>query len=120
MVLPLVEVYDGDTIISSAPVSGIPMRLSIRVLGIDTAERAHRAECDEERSAAEAAREYLITEIVDKAKWMVVYDYGWDKYGGRMLGHVIINGYDVGTSMIEEGHAFPYDGGTKVNHWCAR
>lgn len=36
-----------------------------------------------------------------------------DKYF-RLLCEVKVNGADLGTALIEHGHAVPYDGGTKT------
>jgi endonuclease YncB( thermonuclease family) len=39
------------------------------------------------------------------------------KYGGRVLGDVIIDGEPLSKKLIASGYAIPYDGGTKKS-WC--
>jgi endonuclease YncB( thermonuclease family) len=39
----------------------------------------------------------------------------WDKYGGRVLGDLEIDGKYLSKLMIETGHAVEYHGEKKVN-----
>ena len=41
----------------------------------------------------------------------------WDKYGGRVLGHVIIDGQSLSDMLIRAGLARPYHGEAKSS-WC--
>jgi endonuclease YncB( thermonuclease family) len=41
----------------------------------------------------------------------------WDKYGGRILGNVIVNGKDVSAILISEGLGRKYNGEAKKS-WC--
>ena len=49
---------------------------------------------------------------------MVVTDYTWDKFGGRILGKVSIGGNDVATTLINANLAIPYYGTKKTHSWC--
>ena len=44
-------------------------------------------------------------------------DLKWDKYGGRILSNVYIDGYLYADMIINEQLARPYDGGKKEG-WC--
>ena len=41
----------------------------------------------------------------------------WDKYGGRVLGDVILNGQSLRQMLIVNGHAREYYGEAKQS-WC--
>ena len=107
-------VYDGDTIYVSLP--GLPHELSAaptRLRGIDTPER--RAKCDAERYAATAARDFL--EALVSTGRVLYCEPEWDKYGGRILARVEVDGAPVDATMIAAGHARAYGGG-KRQGWC--
>ena len=129
MLLPIVEVYDGDTI-KSEMTSRLPSpldKISIRIRGIDTPEKPAasyhetgklgRAGCIKEAELALEATEFVKSMAIGNTK-MKVENFEWDKYGGRILGDVKIGGDDVATSLIAAGLAVPYDGGTKTKNWC--
>lgn len=119
LVATIDEVYDGDTIF--VILSEFPddlSRIGIRVLGIDTGELNWRAQCDAELEAGEESKRYLIEELIMDAEYVVLSNYRWDKYGGRMLADVLVNGWDIGHWMLEEGGAIEYWGGTKTSPWC--
>ena len=115
--LPIVKVIDGDTIATQVP--NMPIELhhySIRVRGIDTPEKGGRAKCPEE--AALAQRASLATKrLAMNAKTMTLSNCTHDKYGGRFVCDVKINGYDIGSKLIQEKLARSYDGGKKES-WC--
>lgn len=114
----VLRVIDGDTIEIAATYLPVELRqkLSIRVLGIDTPEKAPRAKCLEE--AALAQRASLHTKrLVANAKNIEMDIKGWDKYGGRILGTVRIDGVDLSESLISNGFARAYFG-EKKQSWC--
>ena len=85
-------------------------------IGIDTPEKAPRAKCLEE--AALAQRASLHTKrLVANAKNIEMDIKGWDKYGGRILGTVRIDGVDLSESLISNGFARAYFG-EKKQSWC--
>ncbi len=112
------RIVDGDTI--SFKVDFLPPELgdtlSIRILGIDTPEKGFRAKCDKEAKLGEKATEYA-KEIIDESKTLYVQLVTWDKFGGRVLGDVYVDGIPFSTLMIEKGYARPYDG-KKKSDWC--
>lgn len=115
--LPVVGVIDGDTIRTQITSLPSPLdRASVRINGIDTPEKSPRAKCEAEARLAASASAAL-TQIIGKSTMMTVTNYRWDKYGGRILGIVTIDGVNVGSALIAAGFAKPYDGGTKAS-WC--
>jgi endonuclease YncB( thermonuclease family) len=43
--------------------------------------------------------------------------YGWDKFGGRVLGDILVNGQSVRSGLIANGLAREYYGEAKQS-WC--
>lgn len=108
------RVVDGDTLAVTVDV-WLDQRLDtlVRLRGIDTPEK--RGACEAERAAAVRATMRL-TELVTGAR-LVLRDVGADKYGGRHVARVLVGDVDVANTLIREGHARAYDGGTKTS-WC--
>jgi len=116
------RVIDGDTVAFKADFMPAPLKpeLSIRVLGVDTPEKGHRAACPQEAAAAEKASQFTKDAIADayKNKQPVLVELQkHDKYGGRVLGDIIINGQRLSSLLIANGHARPYKG-EKKSSWC--
>lgn len=116
--IEVTRVLDGDTIEYKADFLPAPIKpvLKIRVLGIDTPEKGHRAQCPQEAALAEKASAFT-KKAVKESKSIQLQLEGWDKYGGRVLGYVLIDGKNLGDALIAQGLARPYDGGTKSS-WC--
>lgn len=114
----IVRVVDGDTVVFEAPFMPAPLKpqLSIRVLGVDTPEKAPRAQCEKEELAAIAASSFT-KKLVAEAKQIQIELKEHDKYGGRVLGDVFIDGKRLSQLLIENGHARPYYG-QKKESWC--
>jgi micrococcal nuclease len=118
----ITRVIDGDTVEFAAPFlpDPLPKKLSIRVLGVDTPEKGHRASCPQEAAAAEKASQFTKDTLnaAYKAKLPVYIELQkHDKYGGRVLGDVIVNGERLSQLLIANGHARPYFGEKKTS-WC--
>ena len=127
LLLPIIIVYDGDTIETTLSLP-VPLdRVSIRLLGIDTPEypaesytttgKLGRASCVKEAELAIQAKQAII-DLAKSTSVMVVTNYSYDKYGGRILGNVKINNVDVSQYLIDKHLAVPYFGGTKLHNWC--
>lgn len=114
----ITRVIDGDTVGFRADFMPAPLKpeLSIRVLGVDTPEKAPRAACDKEAKAAAAASEFT-KQAVKKARVTQIEIQSHDKYGGRVLGDVILDGKRLSEQLIANGHARPYRG-EKKSSWC--
>jgi endonuclease YncB( thermonuclease family) len=114
----IVKVNDGDTVVFEAPFMPAPLKpqLSLRVLGVDTPEKGARAGCPAEAKAAEAASAFT-KNIVANATEIKVELKEHDKFGGRVLGDLIIDGQRLSALLIQNGHARPYFGDKKAS-WC--
>jgi micrococcal nuclease len=117
MVFPFVSVVDGDTIRSSIQVVCPLCNVYIRIRGIDTPETNHTAKCPLEKEKGLAAKKYLQT-LFDGKKEFMARNVTWDKYGGRILGDVELNGKNVGKELIRLGYAKPYSGRGRRPNWC--
>jgi len=111
----LVRVVDGDTLIVRARVwIGQTVETMVRIDGIDAPEL--RGRCAGEREAARAARARVQELIGARPVRLRAVRYG--KYAGRVLARVeTAEGVEVGTRLVEEGHARRYAGGRR-EPWC--
>lgn len=114
----VIRVVDGDTVQFEAPwvPAPIPQRISVRVFGVDTPEKGHRAQCPREAALGQRATEYT-TRAVASASNIIVMLREWDKYGGRVLGDIMIDGRSLRAMLISEGLAREYFGEAKTS-WC--
>lgn len=112
------KVIDGDTLkvqIEKFP-EELANHLSIRVLGVDTPEKGKRAKCDKERKLGESATAFT-TKMLLNSREVIFKDIKWDKYGGRILAHVIIDGKRLDLELIKANLAREYHG-EKKKGWC--
>ena len=114
----ITRVIDGDTVAFKADFLPAPLKqeLSIRVYGVDTPEKSWRAECDQEALWGEEASQFT-KDMLNSATTIQVAIYKWDKYGGRVLGDIIIDGKSLRYMLIENGFAREYYGDAKES-WC--
>jgi endonuclease YncB( thermonuclease family) len=114
----ITRVIDGDTVAFQANFLPPPLKpeLSIRVFGVDTPEKGHRAQCPAEAVRGAAATEFTKRSIAAAQQRQVVL-MDWDKYGGRVLGDVLLNGQSLRAMLISNGFAREYYGEAKTS-WC--
>jgi endonuclease YncB( thermonuclease family) len=114
----VIRISDGDTIVISAPYLPQPLKpeLAVRIFGVDTPEKGHRAQCAQENERALQASRYT-TELIKSGKKIQVTLYRWDKFGGRVLGDIIVDGQSVRAGLIQNGLAREYYGEAKQS-WC--
>lgn len=114
----LTRVIDGDTVGFQANWLPDPLKkeLSIRVYGVDTPEKSFRAKCPSEAQRGEAATEFTKKLINSSQKRQIVL-MEWDKYGGRVLGDVLLDGKSLRQQLIANGFAREYYGEAKTS-WC--
>ena len=115
----LERVVDGDTIDALIDVGfDIWVKKRIRYNGIDTWESRTR---DLEEKAkgleAKARNKELLMEISSKSGYFRLKSFGVGKYG-RVLGEIYIqdvnkNTICINNQLINEGHAYIYEGGKK-------
>ena len=114
----ILRVSDGDTIVIAAPFLPQPLKpeLAVRIYGVDTPEKGFRGQCDSEKQRGEAAS--LFTKnLVQASQQRQVVLYAWDKFGGRVLGDIILNGQSLRAQLIANGFAREYYGEAKQS-WC--
>jgi micrococcal nuclease len=114
----ILRVSDGDTIVIAAPFLPAPLKpeLAVRIYGVDTPEKGYRGQCDSEKARGEAASVFT-KNLVQASQQRQVILYGWDKFGGRVLGDIILNGQSLRSQLIANGHAREYYGDAKQS-WC--
>ena len=114
----IIRITDGDTVVIAAPFLPAPLKpeLAVRVFGVDTPEKGFRGQCDSEKQRGEAASVFTKNAIASTQKHQVML-YGWDKFGGRVLGDLILNGVSLRAELIKNGFAREYYGDAKQS-WC--
>ena len=103
-----ISVVDGDTVKVGA--------VSWRLMGYDCPE-TYYARCDSERQRGDAATRRLEQLLAGAKKADLIADRRIDRYG-RTLGHLRVDGKDVGDILIREGLCVPYSGRGKRRDWC--
>lgn len=114
----ITRVIDGDTVeiaVDFLP-SPLPPKLSIRVMGIDTPEKAPRAQCDAEADLAKKASAFTKNAVANALE-VDIKILKWDKYGGRVLGEVYLDHQSLAESLVSAGLARHYEGDAKQS-WC--
>jgi endonuclease YncB( thermonuclease family) len=118
----ILRITDGDTVVIAAPFLPKPLKpeLAVRVFGVDTPEKGHRAQCPQEAQRGEAASAFtknaIATAAAQGGKFQATL-YGWDKFGGRVLGDILVNGQSLRAALIANGFAREYYGEAKQS-WC--
>ena len=110
----VIRVLDGDTV--EVRVDFLPAELGskllVRVWGVDTPEKGWRAKSDHEKKMGAEASAYT-KQLVTNAKDIKIKVLSWDKYGGRLLGDVIIDGESLRQLLLENKYAREYYGNKK-------
>ena len=114
----LTRVIDGDTVAFQANFLPEPLKkeLSLRVFGVDTPEKSFRAKCPQEDQRGQAATAFTKKAINASTKRQIVL-MDWDKYGGRVLGDLLLDGQSLRAMLIQNGFAREYYGEAKTS-WC--
>ena len=115
----LERVIDGDTIDALIDVGfDIWIKKRIRYKGIDTWE-SRTKDLDEKKLgiAAKERNKELLESVSSKPGYFRLKSFGVGKYG-RVLGEIFIqdadgNQYNINETLINEGHAYEYEGGKK-------
>ena len=114
----ITRILDGDTVGFEAAFLPDPLKkeLLIRIYGVDTPEKGHRAQCPEEAKKGITATQFT-ADTLNKAKKIEVAIGNWDKFGGRVLGDVFVDGQSLRKLLITNGFAREYYGEAKTS-WC--
>ena len=113
----VLRAIDGDTV--EVQVDFLPSelgdKLHIRIWGIDTPEKGFRAQSEHEKELGLKASEFTKNAIAN-AKEIKINLIMWDKFGGRVLGDVLIDGKSLRQLLLDNGYARKYYG-TKKESW---
>jgi endonuclease YncB( thermonuclease family) len=114
----IIRAIDGDTIVITAPYLPAPLKpeLGVRIFGVDTPEKSFRGKCESERQRGEQATTFTKDVIAATKKHQVVL-YDWDKFGGRVLGDILLDGMSLRDLLIKNSFARAYFGDAKQS-WC--
>ena len=110
----LVRVVDGDTCDALIDLGfDTWVKKRIRFKGVDTWECRTRDKEEKVKGLAAKAFTKDLLENSDDGKFSII-SYGTGKYG-RVLGELFVKGHEqsVNQLLIENGHAYEYDGGKK-------
>lgn len=109
---------DGDTVVVEALWVPAPIKkeVAVRIFGVDTPEKGFRAKCPAEDVKGQAASAFT-KKLIAEAKTIKYVLYDWDKFGGRVLGDLLIDGKSLRELLIANGYARPYFGDAKQS-WC--
>jgi micrococcal nuclease len=112
----VLRVIDGDSVEADVELwPGLTQRINIRLDGIDTPEM-DGPQCEKEM--AWRATKFTNDWVAGSDK-VILSEVRPDKYGGRVLGKVRMEGKvaSLGAALISAGLAREYDGGKKEK-WC--
>lgn len=114
----ILRANDGDTVVVEALWIPDPLKkeISVRIFGVDTPEKGGRAQCPAEDELGQAATAFTRNLIAQATREQYVL-YSWDKFGGRVLGDIILDGQSLREQLIANGFARPYFGEAKQS-WC--
>ena len=110
----VIRAIDGDTL--EVQVDFLPSELSnklyVRVWGIDTPEKGFRAQSEHEKELGLKASEFT-KNVIANAKEIKINLIMWDKFGGRVLGDVLIDGKSLRQLLLDNHLAREYYGDKK-------
>jgi len=134
MYVPVINVYDGDTIEIRLTLPEPLNKVSVRIFGIDTPEmpaksyattgKLSRADCIQEAELALHARAVVERLIQNNGNMLLLRGYSWDKYGGRIDADTYVVDIETGVEiniadeLLARKMAVEYYGGTKTKNWC--
>lgn len=115
----ILRVVDGDTVQIDAPFlpKELKQTLLLRIYGVDAPELGNRAKCNYEDKLSQQAKLYVEIELRN-AKNVFIQIKGWDKYGGRIVGDVVIDGIPLSKKLIAQNYAVAYFGKGRKKDWC--
>jgi len=105
----IINVVDGDTVDAIIDLGfGVSFNTRLRLAGIDTMETNDK---DAAKKALGLKAKERVKELLTN-KDVTLQSFKEDKYG-RYLAEIYVNDIQVNQSLINEGLAVPYFGGTK-------
>lgn len=114
----VISVYDADTFtVHAYPWPDTIREIKIRLNGLDTPEKGHRAKCDKENELSVKAKKYVEGLILNKIVLLKNIKNG--KYAGRVVAEVYVDGADLTALILGQDMAVVYNGGKKTKNWCS-
>lgn len=104
-----IRIIDGDTL------EDMRADITYRLVNIDTPETGSRARCAAERELGDRATEAART-LVSAARQLELRPTGREDRYGRTIAFVLIDGRDMGETLIADGLARPWRG--RREPWC--
>jgi endonuclease YncB( thermonuclease family) len=104
-----IRVIDGDTL------EDMSADITYRLVNIDTPETGNRASCPAERAQGEAATQ-AVRDLIATAQSFEARPTGRSDYYGRTIAYVLVDGRDLGETLMEEELARPWRG--RRYPWC--
>jgi len=105
---------DGDTV--EVQVDFLPKelgnKLKVRIWGVDTPEKGFRAHSEHENQMGEQAC-FFTKNLIQNAKDIKIQVITWDKFGGRILGDVFVDGKSLRQLLLDGGYAREHYGAKK-------
>lgn len=115
---PIIRVIDGDTVVFRADFLPLELKseLSLRIWGVDTPEKGKLAKCSQEQQLSKKASEFTKNAVQSSRKQEIELR-SWDKYGGRVLGDLYLDGVSLRVLLLKNNLAREYYGAKKQS-WC--
>ena len=107
------DVHDGDSLKCIFMIDNTPVKISIRVNGVDAPE-VSRASAMEKRAGLIVKR-IVQDHLQEKITYVIFRE--WDKYGGRIIADVYLSFVTLTEFLLNNGLAHPYDGKHKKIPW---
>ena len=103
------EVIDGDTYHITFLIESTPITLKLRLFGLDTPELSSKNLL--EKQAATKVKNILVRKL--EGKYCKCELIKWDKYGGRVVGKLFVNGKSLTDTLLTYNLAKAYEGASK-------
>jgi endonuclease YncB( thermonuclease family) len=118
VIAKVLSVYDGDTITVAYNINdndSCPFVINVRLMGIDTPEK--KTTNTLEKQASLLITKYVSDLVLNKIIHLDIH--GWDKYGGRILGNVLLlpNEESLNARLLENKLCKIFDGKTSKQEW---
>ena len=104
----VIKVYDGDTFMAE----GHNIKIMVRLIGIDTPEKANKKKQKPGQPYSQKAGEYLAKMILNKM--VKIKSYGIGSYN-RLLAEVFVDNKNVNLELLGSGFAEVYNGKLSKN-----
>lgn len=119
-ILPIrgIEAIDGDSFQVLVHVwPGQMNQVILRLRGYDAPESTWRAKCEFEKKLGERAKA-MADSLIQQSHSFELASPAWDKYGGRVIGDLLLDRRNIGPILKSMGLLQDYDGKGPKPGWC--